>query len=91
MSVAVRDELRRLVDALPEEELEPARDALTELLRRASDSATEDIEAKVDRRMIEVGIMEAVPRREDILNRPKTSRPRLSGKPASQTIIEGRR
>ena len=91
MSVAVRDELRKLVDALPEEELETARDTLTELLRRAAENATESIEAKVDRRMLEVGLMEAVPLREDILNRPKTSRPRIPGKPVSQTLIEDRR
>jgi polyhydroxyalkanoate synthesis regulator phasin len=68
MSVAVRDELRKLVDALPDRELETARDALTELLRHAAEKATEGIEAKVDRRMLKVGLMEAVPRREDILN-----------------------
>jgi len=91
MSVAVRDELRKLVDALPDEELETARDALTELLRRAAENATESIEAKVDRRMLEGGLMEAIPRREDILNRPKASRPRMPGKPVSQTLIDDRR
>ena len=69
MSVAVRDELRKLVDALPDEELETSRDALTGLLRRAAENAMESMEAKVDRRMLEVGLMAAVPRREDILNR----------------------
>lgn len=91
MSVAVRDELRALVEALPEQELEPARKALRELIERASEVGSEDVEAQVDRQMLEEGLLETIPRQEDILRRPKTPRPRMPGKPVSETLIEDRR
>jgi len=91
MSTAVRDELRKLVEALPDQELEQACKALQGLLQSASVNGTEDIEARVDRQMVEEGLMETIPRREDIQKRLQTPRPRMSGRPVSQTLIEDRR
>jgi len=91
MSLHPREALQKLVDTLPEEELEPARKALEELLARATERPREDAQARVDRQLLATGRLSHIPRREDILNRPKTPRPRMSGKPISQTIIEERR
>ncbi len=91
MAVSPREALQKLVDTLPDEELEPARKALEELLERAAGRSRDDAQARVDRQLLATGRLSKIPRREDILNRPKTPRPRLSGKPISQTIIEERR
>ncbi|MEO2004459.1 MAG: hypothetical protein ABGY41_10195 [Candidatus Poribacteria bacterium] len=91
MLLSPREALQKLVDTLPEEEVESARKALEELLERSTDRAREDAQERVDRQLLATGRLSKIPRREDILNRPKTPRPRMSGKPISQTIIEERR
>lgn len=91
MSTPPRETLYKLIEALPEAEIETARKALEELLERATRRSREDAQARVERKLLETGRIAKVPRREDILNRPNVPRPRLSGKPISQTIIEDRR
>ncbi|MBT3270180.1 hypothetical protein HN371_23745 [Candidatus Poribacteria bacterium] len=91
MSVSSRRSLHELIEALPDAEIEAARRALQEPLERATLGTLEDAQARVERRLLEAGQLAKIPRREDILGRPKTPRPRLSGKTIAETIIEERR
>jgi hypothetical protein len=90
MSADARQMLHELIDELPDIEIKCAREALAELLARSAPIPGEDPQARVDRRMLETGRLQRIPTREDILNRPTFKRERLSGKMASETLIEDR-
>lgn len=87
MPTTTRDELRRMVEELPEGEVDAALAALERLFRAHADR----LQADCDRRMIESGLMERAPDPE-YARTARTYRPiRIDGKPVSETIVEERR
>jgi len=90
MATAYRVELRRMVDDLPEAELRSAYEALAALLAKARGDSEEDAQARVDRRLLETGRVDRMPLQNYLADNPRTPRPRISGGPVSQTIIDER-
>jgi hypothetical protein len=91
MSADGRQKLHELIDALPDDDVQSAREALEQLMQRAAIQLGEDAQARVDRRMLESGLLLSIPSRADMLDPPKIRRERLPGKMASETLLEDRR
>ena len=87
MMSANREELRQLIDVLPEEAL----DAAHEALRRMMSGAVDEAQERVNQRLLATGRTRHIPRAEDIRNRPQTRPLSLEGKPVSETLVEERR
>ena len=86
MAAVTRAELQQLLDALPDEDLEAARNAI----QRLRDERARDDISPYHRRLLEAGVVSRIPRRED-RERPRTFKPiRLEGKSVSDTILEDR-
>lgn len=86
MAAATREEIRQLVDELPDDDLDAARDAIT----RLRDERQRDDISPYHRRLLEAGLVTRIPRMEDRL-RPRTFEPiRIEGKLVSEMIIEDR-
>ena len=87
MPIATRDEVRKIVDDLPDNVLDNA----LEVLKRLREESEEQLQAECDRRMLESGLLRSIPRPDDV-RKPRAFKPiRLEGKPVSETLIEERR
>jgi hypothetical protein len=86
MAAVTRAEIQLLLDELPDDDLEAARDAI----QRLRDERQRDDMSPYHRRLLEAGLVTRIPRRED-MQRPRTFEPiRIEGKSVSETIIEDR-
>ena len=86
MAAATRVEIMRLLDELPDDDLEAARDAI----RRLRDERARDDISPYHRRLLAAGLVDRIPRLEDRL-RPDTFEPiEIEGKLVSEMIIEDR-
>ena len=86
MAAATRVEIMRVLDELPDEDLEAARRAI----ERLRDERARDDISPYHRRLLDAGVVTRIPRRED-RERPRTFKPiRLEGKSVSDTILEDR-
>ena len=87
MATVTHADLRKLVDELPEEELEVAQDTLKGLLREPDEQQKRK---ELHRRLLASGLVDRIPRPQDV-RKPRTFKPiYMSGKLISETLIEER-
>ena len=87
MAATTREELRRLVDTLPESTLEKAHADLNRLLN----GLAEDDETAFDREMLRAGFLVRVPKERDAQQFDAFQPIRVMGEPVSKTIVDERR
>lgn len=85
--MSLRDELKRLLDQLPDEQLVAAKQVLGNLHRQYFRAALEAL----DRTMVESGRMSVIPKQEYPINTLPIRRLQIPGKPVSETLLEERR
>ena len=90
MAAVTREELRQMIDELPETELEAAEQALRHLSRERD----EQRHASYERRLLASGLTRRIPSKptkEDIRRFREWKPIRIEGKPVSVTLVEERR